>query len=314
MSTEINNTTMIRELTPELAEIAKKELNENPKQIANDLQHLKDWLAKQPHLKARTEDQWLIAFLRGCKFSLERVKKKLDLYYTLRTTAPEITRRILPTDPKFLEFFRLGTCLILPNPKGKLCPRVLLIRAGRYDPSEHNVGEIMCMLYYLVQIMVLEDDIACVFGIKIVTDYEGVTMSHFVQGTPSMLKKMVAVSQDSMPLRLKGSHHINLPSGVEKVITIIQGFLNEKARQRLRIHKNQEELMEDIPKEVVPPEYGGTGPSIPELTEYWVGKFKQYHDWMKVEEQLGTDESKRLGPPVAHDFMEDGSFRKLDID
>lgn len=28
--------------------------------------------------------------------------------------------------------------------------------------------------------------------------------------------------------------------------------------------------MEDIPKEVVPPEYGGTGPSIPELT----GKLK----------------------------------------
>ncbi|CAH0700727.1 unnamed protein product [Spodoptera exigua] len=305
---------MIRELTPELAEIAKKELNENPKQIANDLQHLKDWIAKQPHLKARTEDQWLIAFLRGCKFSLERVKKKLDLYYTLRTTAPEITLRIKPTDPKFLEFFRLGTCLILPNPKDKLCPRVLLIRCGRYDPSEHNVGEVMCMLYYLVQIMVLEDDIACVLGIKIVTDYVGVTMSHFVQGTPSMLKKMVAVSQDSMPLRLKGSHHINLPSGVEKVITVIQGFLNEKARQRLRIHKNQEELMEDIPKEVVPPEYGGTGPSIPELTEYWVGKFKQYQDWMKVEEQLGTDESKRLGPPVANDFMEEGSFRKLDID
>lgn len=50
--------------------------------------------------------------------------------------------------------------------------------------------------------MVLEDDIACVFGIKIVTDYEGVTMSHFVQGTPSMLRKMVAVSQVCMQANL----------------------------------------------------------------------------------------------------------------
>lgn len=45
---------MIRELTPELAEIAKRELNEKPNQIKDDIQHLKDWIMKQPHLKART--------------------------------------------------------------------------------------------------------------------------------------------------------------------------------------------------------------------------------------------------------------------
>jgi hypothetical protein len=31
----------------------------------------------------------LIAFLRGCKFSLERTKEKLDMYYTMRTALPE---------------------------------------------------------------------------------------------------------------------------------------------------------------------------------------------------------------------------------
>ncbi|CAD0196271.1 unnamed protein product [Chrysodeixis includens] len=305
---------MIRPLPSELAKIAKDELNENPNQVANDLQHLKDWISKQPHLRARTDDQWLIALLRGSKFSLEKVKKKLDLYYTLRTTAPDLTLRIKPTDPKFIDFFRLGTCLILPKPKDKLIPRVILIRAGHYDASVYNVADVMCMFYYLVQILVMEDDVACVLGTKIVTDYSEVTMAHFMQGTPSMLKKMVAVCQDSMPLRLKGSHHINLPSGVEKVFVLVQGFLNEKAKKRLKIHKNPEELLEHIPKEIVPVEYGGTGGTIPELIEYWVAKFKEYHSWMKVEEQLGTDESKRLGPPVAADLMADGSFRKLDID
>lgn len=54
------------------------------------------------------DDQWLVGILRGCKHSLERVKKKLDLYYTLKTTAPDVTLRIRPTDPKFLDFLRLG--------------------------------------------------------------------------------------------------------------------------------------------------------------------------------------------------------------
>lgn len=45
---------MVRELTPELSAIAKKDLNEHPKQLANDLTNLKEWISKQPHLKART--------------------------------------------------------------------------------------------------------------------------------------------------------------------------------------------------------------------------------------------------------------------
>lgn len=45
---------MIRELSPELAYIAKTELNEDPKQTPKDVQHLKEWITKQSHLKART--------------------------------------------------------------------------------------------------------------------------------------------------------------------------------------------------------------------------------------------------------------------
>lgn len=48
---------MIRELPIELAKIAKNELNENPKQIEADLKNLKEWILKQPHLKARTGNQ-----------------------------------------------------------------------------------------------------------------------------------------------------------------------------------------------------------------------------------------------------------------
>jgi hypothetical protein len=45
---------MIRELPPDLAKIAKQELNENCNDIQNDLHQIKEWISKQPHLKART--------------------------------------------------------------------------------------------------------------------------------------------------------------------------------------------------------------------------------------------------------------------
>lgn len=43
----------IRTLIPELAKKAQDELNEDPKRIQSDVQHIKDWLSKQPHLRAR---------------------------------------------------------------------------------------------------------------------------------------------------------------------------------------------------------------------------------------------------------------------
>ncbi|XP_063376791.1 alpha-tocopherol transfer protein-like [Cydia fagiglandana] len=307
---------MIRELPPTLAKIAKDELNENPKRTQEDVQHLKEWITKQPHLKARTDDQWLVAVLRGCKFSLERVKKKLDLYYTLRTTAPDVTLRLKPTENKFLEFLRLGTVIILPEATEKLSTRVILLRPGSCNPHTHNIADIMCVLTYLVQILVVESDAATVLGTKIVVDYQGVTMAHLAQANPTLLKKMIAVSQESTPLRSKGSHHVNLPAGIDAIFQLIKGLINAKARDRLKIHKNYEELREFIPQESLPNEYGGSGGSIAEITEYWVKKMAEYKSWMQLEETLGTDESRRAGAPRTAEemFGADGSFRKLDFD
>lgn len=307
---------MIRELPEELAKIAKDELNENPERVSEDLKYVKDWIEQQPHLRARKDDQWLVAILRGCKYNFEKVKKKLDLYYTLRTTAPDVTLRHRPLGPDFLNFFRLGTCLLLPKPKDQIYPRVILIRAGVYSPETNNVIDIMCILYYVVQIAIIEDDVASVLGTKIMVDYKGVTLSHFVQATPSVLKKIVAVCQESMPLRLKGSHHVNIPTGVDKIFSLISVFLNEKAKKRLRIYKGCQDLVNDLPKDIVPTEYGGDGGSIAELIENNISKFNEFREWMKQEETFGTDESKRLGKGVKSKAQKslDGSFRKLDID
>lgn len=44
---------VIRPLVAELGAIAKEELNEVSSRIPSDVQALKDWLSKQPHIKAR---------------------------------------------------------------------------------------------------------------------------------------------------------------------------------------------------------------------------------------------------------------------
>lgn len=98
----------IRQISPELEEKCRTELNEVPSRIPEDLAALKQWLAKQPHLNPRTDDQFLVGFLRGCKYSLEKTKEKLDSFYTVKTAIPEFFENRDPKDAKLQEYMMLG--------------------------------------------------------------------------------------------------------------------------------------------------------------------------------------------------------------
>lgn len=67
----------IRPLSQELAEIAKTVLNEDPEQTEDKLLYFKDWISKQPHLKARTGKFFFWAY----KIYLS--KKAIDLFKCL---------------------------------------------------------------------------------------------------------------------------------------------------------------------------------------------------------------------------------------
>lgn len=98
----------IRPLSSGLAKLAADELNEVPERIQTDIDSLRNWITQSPHLKSRTDDQFLVAFLRGCKYSLEKAKQKLDLFYTLRTHSPELIRNRDPSDLHVIGMIRQG--------------------------------------------------------------------------------------------------------------------------------------------------------------------------------------------------------------
>ncbi|XP_068620796.1 uncharacterized protein [Battus philenor] len=306
----------LRPLINELAEVARSELNEDPKRINDDLQHIKEWLSKQPHLSARMDDQWLIAFLRGCKYSLERTKEKLDLYYSIRGTAPELFR-IKHNEPLFNEILDLGANLVLPKVASPSSPRVSIIKPGNYNPDKYTIADIISVANTIDKISLMEDDNYVVAGGQFILDLDGVTMSHFLQMTPTTIKKMVVSSQDAMPLRMKGTHYLNTPTGFETVFNAVKSLLNEKNQNRLYVHnKNYDELYKHIPKDILPVEYGGKGGTIKEIIEYWKRKVQEYDEFLEEDYRYGTNEAKRRGTPKTAESMfgEEGSFRQLNLE
>jgi hypothetical protein len=91
-----------------LQELAKSELNEELRYRNEQIEAFRDWIKKTPHLRARTDDQFLITFLRSCKFSLEKAKHKLDMFYTLRSHMPEVMQNRDPFEPNLKEIIDKG--------------------------------------------------------------------------------------------------------------------------------------------------------------------------------------------------------------
>ncbi|XP_071526872.1 retinol-binding protein pinta-like isoform X8 [Panulirus ornatus] len=303
-------------LSEELQQRAKEEINEDPERRAQDIEHIRDWLKHQPHIKARTDDWTILRFLRGCKFSLERTKEKLDMYYTCKTLCPEWYKNRDPQDKKLRSILELGEFLPLPgyDRQGR---KVIIIRAAVHDPETTTMDEVFKATNFINDILWLEDEQMSITGTVQLLDLERATAAHAMQMTPSLVKKAMTIWQEGYPVRPKGLNYINTPAAFDTVFNIFKSFMKEKMKRRVHIHGSDlESLYKEVPKEVLPVEYGGTNGTIEEIKKYWLDRVDARRDWLLDDENYGVDESKRPGKAKtsADLFGIEGSFRKLTVD
>ncbi|ALC44043.1 CG33514 [Drosophila busckii] len=304
----------IREISPELQEHAVKYLNEVPERIEADLEALKTWIVQQPHLNPRTDDQFLIAFLRGCKYSLEKAKSKIDTFYMLRTKYPEMFNPTDVDNGKLREILRLGPIVYLPKLYNGA--RLGIFRLGPVPADKYAIHEVMQVGQVMQEITLLEDDYAIINGIILIMDMKGATAGHLFQMTPGLAKKMTTYNEEALPIRPKAQHFVNTIPGFETIFNMIKPMMSKKQQERLFIHGKMESLIEQIPLEYLPKEYGGENGSIEESVAEWEKKFDSYREYIKANANYGTDESLRPGKAIDFDSLygTEGSFRKLNVD
>ena len=66
----------------------EEELKKNPDLKKSDIQMLRDWCDKQPHLP-KISDSELALFLHSNFYRIEPTKNTIDAYYTVRSHVPE---------------------------------------------------------------------------------------------------------------------------------------------------------------------------------------------------------------------------------
>ncbi|XP_075169010.1 alpha-tocopherol transfer protein-like isoform X3 [Haematobia irritans] len=299
-----------------MQKIAIEELAEVPHRIPDDIQTLKNWIRLQPHLKARTEDQFLVQFLRGSKYSLEKAKKKIDYFFALKSKCPELFGLTNVDDPDFRRFHNVKSVFVLPNPLKGCGPRIFMSRFT-FGPEEFSAPDVLRYGTALNEIAIMSDPYACIYGTIFLLDFDKATIAHLMIFTPSLVKKIIKFFESSLPLRIKGVFIINLSSYALSLFTMLLQYAPEKLRSRIYLCGTDTSVLEEqLPRKYFPVEYGGENGSLDQLCQDFNKVWDEYREYFKQNAEYGTDESLRLGKKI--DFDDDlgigGSFRKLDVD
>jgi hypothetical protein len=304
----------VRKLSEELQKVACEKLNEVPDRVESDISHIREWIKQHPHLKSRDDDQFILLFLRGCKFSLERTKKKIALYYTARTNTPEFFKDRDPTDSFTQEIINLGVILPLPADESKSDPRIILTRVGGCDFSKYSLIDVIKVTYFYSDMAILHSDVTIVSGIVSILDLRGCGMSVITQVTPSLIKKLSSLL-GPFPVLIKAVHLVHPPRAITAAYNMFLNVCHEKLRNRVYMHDSFDDLHKIVDKKFLPIEYGGTNSNLPEIIKNWNEFLVDNRQWFLDDVNYGmenqTDNSSTSGNKM---FGTEGSFRSLNID
>lgn len=304
----------IRELSGALQKLACAELNEDPDRIQADIDHMREWIRQTPNLKSREDDQFLVTFLRGCKYSLEKAKRKIELFYTARTLTPEFFASRDPSDKFLMEIINLGLITPLPVDETKTDPRIILTRLGGNNYSKYDFMSVMKVTYLMADWCLINSDVTIISGHINVVDLKDCGASLITQITPTMIKKLSTLLEP-FPVRIKAIHLVNPPKGIDTMFRMFMAVCPEKLRNRVQMHDSFEELQKVVDKKHLPKEYGGTNSSLPAIIDDWRDTLLKNREWFLEDSNYKVlNVNGAGGTGNGSMFGAEGSFRSLNID
>lgn len=266
---------------------AKEQLNETKLKRFESVREIQKWLEENPKINSNKNEEAILPFLRGCKYDMERTKKKIKNYYDMKRDVPEWFLNRNPMLDHLQELFKLG--ILIPLEELHENKTVIIIRPAAHNPKIYKIDDFLKAGLMITDILAISNELLQIYGVIAIFDLDNISFEHVRQLTPSVIKKTVN-SWENYHCRPKQLEFINAPFYINFVLKIFKSFMNEKMKQRIRVHPYGIEYASTIvPSDILPKEYGGKSQSIYTLSENWANKLIAYKDWFEAEEKFKSN-------------------------
>ncbi|XP_027860270.1 clavesin-1-like [Xiphophorus couchianus] len=308
-------------LSSDTTEKARMELNENPDTLHQDIKQVRDMIVTRPDIGfLRTDDEFILRFLRARKFDhvetfrllaqyFQFRQQNLDMFQSFKVDDPSIKRALMDGFPGVLE---------APDQHGR---KILILFASNWDQSRNSFIDILRAILLSLEVLIENPELQ-INGFTLIIDWSNFSFKQASKLTPNILKLAIEGLQDSFPARFGGIHFVNQPWYIHAMYTIIKPFLKDKTRKRIFLHGNNlNSLHQLIQPECLPSEFGGMlppydmgmwartllGPDYNDETEYTLT-----YDALHVRESCGGGGGEKDMMKRSQSTVEAAALRQMD--
>ncbi|XP_033315788.1 clavesin-2 [Bombus bifarius] len=260
--------------------VAEKELRETEKNTKEGLAALKKYIEDDKTLYFRTDEVFLLIFLRPCKFYAKSAYELMKRIAEFKDKNAALLSNLMPSDEK-VAMLEHNVVNVIKGRDNKN-RRILVVSCGKsWDPSAVSADQIFRVLY-LVHQLAMWEPLTQIYGTVVIMDFEGLSMKQVMGMTPSFCMKLLTFIQEAMPLRLKEVHFVKQPFLFNMVWQMFKPFVKEKLKKRMFFHGNKmSSLHAYIPVSHIPKNYGGNLPEIDYTSADWYPILLQHEDKIK---------------------------------
>ncbi|XP_033209183.1 clavesin-1 [Belonocnema kinseyi] len=267
-------------LDDESKALALKELRETEENVKNGIIALRNLLEEDKALYFRTDDDFLMIFLRPCKFYPESAHALMKRIAEFKQSNASLLDNLMPSDEK-KAFLENNVVNVLKGRDHKR-RRVLIVNAGKtWDPSKVSADQ-MFRIFYLIHEAAVLETATQVHGVVVIMDFDGLSMKQVMGLTPAFCMRLLSFIQEAMPLRLKEVHFVKQPFLFNMVWQMFKPFVKEKLKKRMFFHGTKmSSLHTHMAASHLPKNYGGELPEIDYTGADWYPAIVKYEDRVK---------------------------------
>ncbi|XP_073942089.1 alpha-tocopherol transfer protein-like isoform X2 [Choristoneura fumiferana] len=267
-------------------EKAETELRETPEVVEKAIQELRELLKEEKSLNiAIDNDDFLIRFLRPCKFYAESAFKKIQSYYKFRQTYEHYCRDLMPSAVRSAFDHSIISILAPRDQHGR---RIMFVESGKnWNAHDCPLSDVFRGVQMALEAAMTEPRTQ-ICGVNVILDMKGLSFSQVLQFTPSFAKMVVEWAQDCTPIRLKAVHILNQPYIFNMVFALFKPFFREKLRSRIHFHgSDMESVKRYVDGRALRQRHGGTLPEIEVSGELLWKMLSHYEEEFKLANSYG---------------------------
>ncbi|OWR54085.1 alpha-tocopherol transfer protein isoform 1 [Danaus plexippus plexippus] len=258
---------------PELLELAPELCNEDASTRATAVTNLRNMIFERAECKPhRTDDAFLLRFLRARDFIVPRAHKLLVRYYTFRAEYPHLYKDVDLWGLMKVKSAYEGSMVDRPD-----IGRLSIFRFGTWDPNEFPVDDLIRTGMAITEIGIRQPKLQ-IMGGTVIVDLEGITLRHAATLTPTIAYQIVCLMGLVTPTRIKSVHIINYSWVLNTFFYLFKKFIPQEAWSKIIFHGSDlKSLQQQIDPECLPARYGGTCRNHVPIG-VWLQKIKKYRD------------------------------------